>query len=367
MNGPGRLYALGQSIWLDDLRRDLLEAGTLARYLEEWAVTGLTSNPTIFDAAISQTGAYDDALRDLVLAASSDRSRSEPEALFFELGLDEVVRVADLLVPVHRRTAGVDGWVSFEVSPLLAHDSQGTLQQAGFLHHKAARPNVMIKIPGTVEGLLAIEEATYAGIPVNVTLLFSPAHYQAAAEAYLRGLERRAESGLDLDVRSVASVFVSRWDRAVADRVPETLRNRLGLTMAGLAYAAYRELLESDRWQRLANLGARPQRLLFASTSTKDPGASDVLYMEALAAPQTVITVPEPTLRAFADHGRAEQLLSRDAEKWEEVLAAFTGAGIEVNALSGELQRQGVEAFAASWRHLLDTISQKAAAVRTAR
>ncbi len=360
MEGPRGLHALGQSLWLDDLNRSLLEEGTLARYIEDWAVSGVTSNPAIFDSAIGRTAVYNDQINRLLSARMGGQVR-DPEAVFFELALADVVRAADLLAPVHHRTVGVDGWVSFEVSPTLAYDTRGTVEQAVWLRNKADRPNVFIKIPGTEAGTVAIEEAIYAGVPINVTLLFSPRQYLLAAEAYMRGLERRVEAGLDLDVRSVASVFVSRWDKAVAGGTPEGLSNRLGVAMAGLCYAAYRELMETDRWQRLANLGARPQRLLFASTSTKDPGASDVLYPEALAAPQTVITLPESTLRAFADHGKVRGLLTRTAEAHQEVVEAFVASGVDIEALAGRLQSEGVEAFAASWRHLMQTIADRMA------
>jgi len=361
VDGPWGLYSIGQSVWLDDLRRDLLDTGSLARYIQEWAVTGLTSNPSIFDAAISGTAMYDEAIAELVVTSTLSGRGLDPESLFLELAVSEVARAADLFAPVFRRTAGVDGWVSIEVSPLLAHDAASTIEQARGLHRKADRPNVFIKIPGTTAGVAAIEEAIFEGIPVNVTLLFSCEQYLAAAEAYLRGLERRAEAGLDVDVRSVASVFVSRWDKAVADKVPESLHNRLGIAVAGLCHAAYRDLMETDRWQRLANLGARPQRLLFASTSTKDPAASDVLYIEALAAPHTVVTMPEHTLQAFADHGAVRSLLSRQADRWVEVLERFSAVGIDLGRLAADLQQQGVRAFTTSWQHLMETTAHKAA------
>lgn len=360
MDGPRRLHQLGQSVWLDNITRDLLTSGTLARYIEEWAVTGLTSNPTIFDLAIGRTSAYDSAIQALAAAGLSG------DALFFELALQDLGQAADLLAPVHRKTAGVDGWVSLEASPALAYDAPSTVEQAVSLHRKAGRPNLFIKIPGTVEGAAAIEEAIFAGVPVNVTLLFSREHYLAAADAYMRGLERRVAAGLDPDVRSVASVFVSRWDRATAGKVPETLRNRLGIAVAARTYAAYRDLMDGDRWQRLANSGARPQRLLFASTGTKDPAASDVLYVEALAAPHTVDTMPEETLRAFADHGRVAAVLPRDGGAAEEVLAEFERAGVDLEELAGTLQAEGAKAFVASWEHLLSTIAEKSASKEAA-
>jgi transaldolase len=357
MDGPRRLRELGQSLWLDNITRDLLAAGTLARYIEEWAVTGLTSNPTIFDLAISRTADYDEAISELAAAGLAG------ETLLFELAIQDLTKAADLFKPVHRRTAGVDGWVSLEASPTLAYDAQNTVAEAVSLHRRADRPNLFIKIPGTVEGAAAIEEAIFLGVPVNVTLLFSREQYVAAAEAYMRGLERRAAAGLDPDVRSVASVFVSRWDKATAGRVPDHLQNRLGIAVAGLTYVAYRDLMESDRWQRLANLGARPQRLLFGSTGTKDPAASDVLYVEALAAPHTVDTMPEDTLRAFADHGTVEAALPRDGGGSEDALAEFSRAGIDLEKLAADLQAEGAKAFVASWEHLLETIAAKSAGV----
>jgi transaldolase len=355
MEGLRRLQALGQSVWLDNITRDLLTTGTLARYIDEWAVTGLTSNPTIFDLAIGRTQAYDETIRELAAAGMAG------DALFFELAIQDLAQAADLFAPVHRRTAGVDGWVSLEASPTLAYDAASTVSEAVSLHRKAGRPNLFIKIPGTVEGAAAIEEAIFVGVPVNVTLLFSREHYLAAAEAYMRGLERRIAAGLDPDVRSVASLFVSRWDKAVAATAPGPLRNRLGIAVAGRTYAAYRDLIETDRWQRLANLGARPQRLLFASTGTKDPAASDVLYVEALVAPHTVNTMPEETLRALADHGKVEGVLPRGGGRWEEVLTAYRQAGVDLDRLAADLQAEGARAFVASWEHLLETIAAKAA------
>jgi transaldolase len=348
-----RLNRLGQSLWLDDITRSLLDSGTLAKYIAGWSVTGLTSNPTIFDHAVTHSGSYDGEIR-LLLSIGV-----KGETLFFELALQDLSRAADLFLPTHRRTVTVDGWVSLEVSPLLAHDTQGTVASAKALHAKADKPNLFIKIPGTREGLPAIEETIFSGVPVNVTLLFSPEQYCAAAGAYMRGLERRVETGLSPDVRSVASLFVSRWDRAVAEAVPDSLKNRLGIAIGGLAYKAYRDLLDSDRWQRLENLGARPQRLLFASTGTKDPKASDVLYVDALAAPNTVNTMPEGTLKATADHGAPTDLLRRDGGDGAAILAEFENAGIGIAALADKLQVDGAEAFVASWRDLLQAIDAK--------
>jgi transaldolase len=351
------LTQAGQSVWLDNITRDLLTTGTLARYIDDLAVTGITSNPTIFERAITQGEAYDAQIRSV--AAEGKRG----DELLFELILADLTQAAGLLAPVHRRTAGVDGWVSVEVAPGLAYDSKGTVAQAEWLFEKAAPPNVLVKIPGTKEGLPAIEEATFRGVPVNVTLLFSAAHYVAAAEAYMRGIERRVAAELDPDVRSVASLFVSRWDKATAGKVPEELKNRLGIAVGMLTYKAYRDLKDSDRWQRLENLGARSQRLLFASTGTKDPNASDVLYVESLVAPSTVNTMPEETLHAFADHGRVPATLPTDGGDAIAVVEAFGRAGVDVTALSEELQVDGAKAFLASWQHLSAAVEAKRTAV----
>ena len=334
-----QLHNLGQSIWLDNITRDLLTSGTLQRYIDELSVTGLTSNPSIFDHAVTHSKSYDAEIKRLVDAGKAD------EALFFELAIQDLTKAADMFAPIHQRTAGVDGWVSLEVSPLLAHDTARTIAEARALHGKAGRPNLFIKIPGTLEGLPAIEEAIFAGVPVNVTLLFSRDHYVRAADAYLRGLERRVAAGLSPDVRSVASVFVSRWDKATLDKVPRVLRDRLGIAVSQQSYKAYRDLLESDRWQRLEGLGARPQQLLFASTSTKDPEAPDILYVSALAAPNTVNTMPEETLLAFGNHGRVDRTMPRDGSDSEQVLVAITRAGVDVEALAKELQDEGAKGF----------------------
>jgi len=350
-----RLHDLGQSLWLDNITRTMLGDGTLARYIEELSVTGLTSNPTIFDKAISGTDAYDAQIEEAGPGAAST------EELFFELALADLREAADLFKPVHSRTDGVDGFVSLEVSPLLAEDAAATIEQARRLHEAAERPNLFIKIPGTEAGHTAIEETVYAGTPVNVTLLFSREHYLGAAEAYMRAIERRIEAGLDPAVPSVASVFVSRWDKAVMGEVPDELRDRLGIAIAKRTYAAYRELLDSERWQRLANQGARPQRLLFASTGTKDPDASDVLYVEALAAPNTVNTMPEGTLKDFADHGEVGEPLPADGGDAEDVLAELGSAGVDVDALGARLQEEGKQSFDDSWRELLGTIEAELA------
>jgi transaldolase len=360
MKATETLHEQGQSLWLDNITRDLLDSGTLARYIDQLSVTGLTSNPTIFDHAIKNSSAYDDAIRKKVKEGKSG------EDLFFELALEDLTRAADLFRPIWERTRGVDGWVSLEVSPLLAHDTPSTLTAAKALHARAARPNLLIKIPGTKEGLPAIEEAIFAGIPINVTLLFSSAHYLAAAEAFMRGIERRVAAGLQPEVESVASVFISRWDAAVKDRVPAALRNQLGIAIAKRTYKAYRALLGSPRWQRVFNAGARPQRLLWASTGTKDPGASDVLYIKSLAAPFTVNTMPEGTLKALADHGALGEMLPADGGDCEEVLVRFASAGVDVDALASQLQDEGAKSFVSSWKELMGVIAGKSAALAKA-
>jgi len=360
MKATQLLHNLGQSLWLDNITRELLASGTLKRYIEELSVTGLTSNPTIFDHAIKNSPAYDAAIHERVSKGKSG------EALFFELALEDITRTADLFRPVYAKTDGVDGWVSLEVSPLLAHDTASTLAAAKHLHTQAGRSNLFIKIPGTQEGLPAIEEAIFAGIPINVTLLFSREHYVSAAEAFLRGIERRIDAGLNPGVGSVASVFISRWDAAVAGTVPDTLRNELGIAIAKRTYKAYRELLASPRWQRVFNAGARPQRLLWASTGTKDPKASDVLYVKALAAPFTVNTMPESTLKALADHGELSTILPPDGGDCEKVLAQFAKAGINADALATQLQNEGAKSFVKSWNDLMAVIAQKSAALKEA-
>ncbi len=357
MKATQALHDLGQSLWLDNITRDLLTSGTLQRYLDELSVTGLTSNPTIFDHAIKNSTAYDTAIQQKL------REGKAGEALFFELALEDLTRAADLFRPIHDRTSGVDGWVSLEVSPLLAHDTASTIAAAQALHARAGRPNLFIKIPGTKEGLPAIEEATFAGVPVNVTLLFSREHYQAAADAYLRGIERRIAAGRKPEVGSVASVFISRWDAAVGGRVTGTLNNQLGIAIAKRTYQAYRTLLASPRWQRAYTAGARPQRLLWASTGTKDPKASDVLYIKALAAPFTVNTMPEGTLKALADHGEVGGTLPADGGNCEEVLAEFAKAGIDVDALAARLQEEGAKSFVRSWNELMAVIASKSVAL----
>jgi transaldolase len=352
------LHNLGQSIWLDNITRELLDSGRLKRYINDLSVTGLTSNPTIFDHAITHASSYDSDIRRLVGAGRST------EELFFDLALEDLTQAADLFLPIHERTAGVDGWVSLEVSPLLAYDAKATVAQAKALHRKANRRNLLIKIPGTREGAPAIEEAILSGIPVNVTLLFSRDHYLTAADAYMCGLERRVEAGLSPDIRSVASFFISRWDKATMDKVPPRDRDKLGVAIGQQAYAAYRSVLESDRWQRLANCGAHAQRLLFASTGTKDPKASDVLYIGALAAPNTVNTMPEETLLAFAEHGRVDGVITPDGADSERVLAEFGRVGIDLAELGIRLQAEGAKSFDDSWQDLMKAIGAKSKALK---
>jgi len=357
MKATQLLHDLGQSVWLDNITRDLLESGTLKRYVDELSVTGLTSNPTIFDHAIKTSSAYDASIHDGLTKGKSG------EALFFELALADITRAADLFRPVHNNTNTVDGWVSLEVSPLLAYDTASTLRAAKDLFARAARPNLFIKIPGTKEGLPAIEEAIFAGVPVNVTLLFSREQYLAAAEAFLHGIERRLDAGLNPNVGSVASVFVSRWDAAVMSKVPDALRDQLGIAIAKRTYKAYRSLLGSPRWQRVYNAGARPQRLLWASTGTKDPKASDILYIKALAAPFTVNTMPEGTLKALAEHIDLGPLLPVDGGDCDDVLGRFAKAGIDVDALAAQLQDDGAKSFDKSWNDLMAVIASKCAAL----
>jgi len=360
MKATELLHNLGQSIWLDNITRDLLDSGTLKRYIDELSVTGLTSNPTIFDHAIKNSTAYDAAIREKL------RNGKSGEALFFELALEDLSRAAALFRPIHDQTDSVDGWVSLEVSPLLAYDTASTLAAAKDLHARAGLPNLFIKIPGTKEGLPAIEEAIFAGVPINVTLLFSREQYVAAAEAFLRGIERRIEAGLNPNVGSVASIFISRWDAAVMGKVPESLRDQLGIAIAKRTYKAYRRLLDSPQWQRVVNAGARPQRLLWASTGTKDPKASDVLYIKALAAPFTVNTMPEGTLKALADHGELGRILPVDGGDCEEVLAQFAKAGIDADALAAQLQEEGASSFVKSWNDLMAVIVSKSTALKAA-
>jgi transaldolase len=358
MKPTQKLHDLGQSLWLDNITRDLLSSGTLRHYRDELSVTGLTSNPTIFDHAIKNSAAYDGAIRQKL-----DEGKSGEE-LFFELALEDLALAADLFRPIYDHTSGVDGWVSLEVSPLLAHDTETTLAEAKDLHARADRPNLFIKIPGTKEGLPAIEEAIFAGVPINVTLLFSPAQYAATAEAYLKGIERRIAAGLPAQVGSVASVFISRWDTAIMGKVPEPLNDKLGIAIGKSIYKTYRDVLASPRWQRAFNSGARPQRLLFASTGTKDPKASDVLYIKELAAPLTVNTMPEKTLKAFAEHGEVTGSLPPDAGDSDAVLAQFAAVGVEVESLARKLQDEGAASFIQSWNELMAVIESKSSALQ---
>lgn len=354
------LSNLGQSLWLDNITRDLLSSGTLKRYIDELSVTGLTSNPTIFDHAIKNSTAYDEPIRNGLQRGKAG------ESLFFDLALEDVTRAADLFRPVYDRTGGVDGWVSLEVSPLLAHDTKSTVSAARRLYDRAARPNLLIKIPGTPEGLPAIEESIFAGIPVNVTLLFSLKQYVAAADAVLRGIERRIDAGLNPNVASVASVFISRWDVAVANRVPACLRNQLGIAIAKRVYFAYQSLLGSERWQRVLNFGARPQRLLWANTGMKDPTTADVLYVASLAAPLTINTMPEATLKAFADHGKLNGRLSIDASHGDNVLMQFAKVGIDLTVLAIQLQDEGARSFVDAWNDLMKVIVSRCAELNKA-
>jgi transaldolase len=355
-----QLHDLGQSLWLDNISRELLRSGTLQRYRDEFSVTGLTSNPTIFDLAIRNGNHYDDSIRKKV-----NKSKSAEE-LFFELALEDLAEAADLFRPIYDSTNGSDGFVSLEVSPLLAYDTATTVKEAARLHNQSTRPNTLIKIPGTREGVPAIEQSTFEGVPVNVTLLFSRQQYIASAEAYMRGIERRIGEGRDPKVHSVASLFVSRWDKAVIGKAPEHLRNQLGIAVAKQTYAAYRDLLESDRWQKLAKAGALPQRLLWGSTGTKDPSAPDVMYIEALAAPDTINTIPDKTLLAFADHGQVKGLIPRDGGDAEQVLSEFRRAGVDDAALAAQLQKEGAEAFSKSWSDLMECIATKSESLRKA-
>jgi transaldolase len=360
MKATKQLHDLGQSLWLDNITRELLTSGTLRRYIDEFSVTGLTSNPTIFDLAIRNGNSYDDSIRQKTADGKS------VEELFFELAFEDLHQAADLFRPIYDSTTGIDGFVSLEVSPLLAYDTTRTVKEVAQLHAQSRRPNVLIKIPGTPEGVPAIEESTFAGVPVNVTLLFSREQYIASAEAYMRGIERRIAAGRDPKIHSVASVFISRWDKAVMGKVAETLRNRLGIAIAKRTYKSYRDLLESSRWRKLAEAGALPQRLLWGSTGTKDPAAPDIMYIEALAAPDTINTIPEKTLHAFADHGQVKDGMPRDGGDAEEVLAEFSRAGVNVGELANELQREGAEAFDKSWNDLMECIGSKSRLLKKA-
>lgn len=351
-NNLQQLRATGQSLWLDNITRQMLDDGTLAHYIADYGITGLTSNPTIFEHAIGGSDAYDAAI------AGKTAAGFEGEALFVQLALEDLRRAAQMFEAAHLASGGLDGWVSMELSPLLAGDTAGSIAAAARMHAQASCDNLYIKIPGTAEGVPAIEESIYNGIPVNVTLLFSTQHYLAAAHAYVRGIERRIQDGRDPVVSSVASLFVSRWDKAIADTAPQALQNKLGIAVSRQAYRAYRDLLASERWQKLAAQGAQPQRLLWASTSTKDPKALDTLYVAALAAAETVDTIPEQTLRAFADHGKVDSVLQ--ADDVTQVLQPFIDAGTDIDALAAQLQREGAQSFVDSWQQLMQSIGQKA-------
>ncbi|HEX4377195.1 MAG TPA: transaldolase [Steroidobacteraceae bacterium] len=353
MKPTQQLHDLGQSLWLDNITRGMLTSGTLARYIRELSVTGLTSNPTIFEKAIKDSDFYDDAI------ARKTAGGLSAEGLFFDLAIEDLTQAADLFLPVHKATNGVDGFVSLEVSPLLAYDTANTVKAATDLHGRAKRPNLYIKIPGTAEGIPAIEQSIASGVPVNVTLLFSAEQYRAAAEAYMRGIEQRIKAGRDPKIESVASLFVSRWDGAVKDKVPASLQNRLGVAVAKRSYKLYCDLWASPRGQAIIKAGGRPQRLLLASTGTKDPKASDTLYIEALAAPQTVNTMPEPTLLAFADHGKVSGAMPKDGGDAEAVIAQFKEAGIDDAALAAELQRDGAKSFDKSWNEMISVLATK--------
>ena len=357
MNNTQRLHNLGQSIWLDNISRRILDDGTLQRYINEFAVTGLTSNPTIFDEAIGAGDTYDEGIRTKAAAGRSG------EALFVELALEDLRRAADLFKPIFDATDRVDGWVSMELSPLIADDTARSVEAAEQIYRQASRENLFVKIPGTTAGVRAIEESIFAGVPINVTLLFSREQYLAAADAYLRGIERRIAAGRDPNVGSVASVFVSRWDRAVAEKAPPALRNRLGIAIASRTYRAYRELLRSPRWLNLADSGAKPQRLLWGSTGTKDPQASPTMYVEALAAPDTINTMPEKTLLALAEHGQVKGVMPEDGGDADDVIARFAEAGIDIDAFAQQLQQEGAQAFVKSWNALLRRIEEKSEAL----
>ena len=360
MNALLKLHELGQSLWLDNVTRDLVQQGGLARYIKEFYVTGLTSNPTIFDKAIGAGKSYDEGIRE------KSQGGKHGESLFIELALEDLRAAADLFRPAHEASDGVDGWVSMEISPLLASDTKGSIRAAAQIHKQANRPNLFVKIPGTPEGVPAIEESIFAGVPINVTLLFSRKQYVAAAEAYLRGIERRVAAGLNPRVASVASLFVSRWDKAGNEMVPGEMHNRLGIAVAGQVYKAYLDLHASPRWRTLEEAGARPQRLLWASTGTKDPKASDTLYVEALAAPNTINTLPEETLRAFAEHGSLRGPMRQDDGESNAQVARFKKAGVNIDELASRLQREGAESFVASWKELLKRIADKSESLESA-
>jgi transaldolase len=348
-----KLCGQGVSLWLDNLTREMLDNGVLTNYITDLSVTGLTSNPSIFEAAIAKTDYYDKAISKISYSGLSD------EDVFFSLAIKDIHRAADLFLPVYQKTNGLDGFVSIEVSPLLAYDTENTIKAAKEIHRKVNRPNAFIKIPGTPQGLPAIEMAIAAGIPVNVTLLFSAEQYLAAAEAYLRGIEARINKGLNPDIRSVASVFVSRWDKAVADTSPLELRNKLGIAIMQKTFQVYCQFLSSQKVKRVMNFGVFPQRLLWASTGTKDPNASDILYVKNLVAPYTVNTIPEKTLLAFADHGETGEPLTGDTKSADQIISQFEALSVNYQQLAVQLQKEGAEAFNQSWGNLLKAINYK--------
>ena len=352
-----QLHDLGQSLWIDNISRETLRDGSLAKLISGYSVTGLTSNPTIFEKAMGHGDAYDDAI------ARMARDGRSTEDLFFALAVEDLQQAADLFLPAHEASGGVDGWVSLEVSPLLVNDAQGTIQAAASLHAQAARKNLFIKIPGTPAGAQAIEESIYHGVPINVTLLFSREQYLAAAEAYMKGIERRLNDGKSPVVESVASLFVSRWDTGAKETVSDTYQNKLGIAIALRTYKAYRDLLASERWKKLAAAGAHPQRLLWASTGTKDPKAPETLYVEALAAPGTVDTMPEKTLMAFAEQGRVGDPMPVDGGYAEQTIAEIRREGVDIEALADKLQKDGGDSFAKSWSTLLGGLEEKVTAL----
>ena len=355
MNPAQALHQAGQSLWLDSINRKLLVSGTLARYIDTFAVTGLTSNPTILGHAMTASTDYDESLRTHLAAGTRD-----PQDLVYAVALEDLTAAADLFLPIYDATGVVAGFVSVEVPPGLAYDAAGSIALAHRLHEQARRPNLLVKIPGTPPGLTALEELISDGIGINVTLLFSDAHYLQTAEAYLRALERRAAAGQPLDVPSVASLFVSRWDKAADPLLPASLHGRLGLAVTQAVYASYRSLLTNERWTKLAAKGARPQRVLWASTSTKDPDFPDTYYLGKLAAPDTINTMPEQTLLAFADHGEVGEMMRPDYAAAQSCIADVAGHGIDVDMLGESLQRHGARAFEEDWASLLDAIAEKA-------
>jgi transaldolase len=358
MKATALLSMTGQSIWLDNITRKLLDSGQLSQWIRDLSVVGLTSNPSIFEKAVTGSSDYDGQVSSLAAKGLS------AEQIFFDCAISDLTRACDLFRSVHERTGGIDGWVSLEVSPLLANDTKATLAQARELHAKAGRPNLYIKVPGTPEGIPAIEELTFAGISVNVTLLFAPQHCRAAAEAYMRGLERRAAAKLPLGaVSGVASLFVSRWDRKTAPKLPANLKNTVGVAVCRKCYSEYCELYSSDRWLALEAAGARPQRLLFASTSTKDPTLSPTLYVQSLAAPRTVNTMPEETLLAVSRGMDLPTVLAPSDCSWRTSLDAVTKAGIDLDRCAEELQIEGRDAFDKSWKELIGAIEGKTEAL----